>query len=350
MKLLLLLMAPQILGPILFHKPSAANYYCRSITIDAVGSTLTNYPVMISGTYSYLAYEGSGGKVKNSSGYDVRFYPSSDCSGTKLDHETELYTAATGQVLYWIKKTLSTSTTVISVRYGESGISTDQSNATGTWNSDFKGVWHLSQNTTNYLDSTSNARHWTSGTNPTRITGQLYYGQQFDGSTITLHPGSNWVQKPTVFTVSHWIRLAANQTGKTIFGNYEPVAGWVTGISDGTTNKIKFFLGAGTVESATALSNSTWYLVTCVYDSGSAAIYINGTSDATGIVTIYYPGGAMSENNRLGSLNSSAQFFNGDIDEVRYSTVAQSSHWIAAEYANQSDPANFYTIGSEVAH
>jgi hypothetical protein len=88
MRLLFFLLAPQILGPILTDYPSVS-YYCRSITIDhtKVPATQTDMDVLFTGTYSYLAYVGSGGKVQNSSGYDIRFYPSSDCSGTKLDFE-----------------------------------------------------------------------------------------------------------------------------------------------------------------------------------------------------------------------------------------------------------------------
>lgn len=345
---------PQILGPIMFHK-AATSYYCRSITIDhtKVPGTLTDFPVLVSGTYSYLATVANGGKVQNSSGYDVRFYGTSDCSGTALKWETETYTAASGLVNYWVKvASVSSSTdTVFSVRYGESGITTDQSDKNNVWDSDFKGVWHLKETTTNYTDSTSNAHHWTTGTNPTQVTGQVGYGQSYNGSTQYNDAGSNWVGKPTVFTVSHWINLATTQTARVAFGNFEPVIGWVTGISDGSNNKLKFYLGSGTLESATALSNSTWYLTTFVYNSGSVAIYINQNVDATGSITVSYPAGAFTVNNTLGMLGGfAAQFLNGSLDEVRYSTTNRSANWITADYNNQSSPSTFYTVGSEVAH
>ena len=38
---------------------------------------------------------------------------------------------------------------------------------------------------------------------------------------------------------------------------------------------------------------------------------------------------------------------NGSVDEVRIATRIRSPAWIAAEFANQSDPASFYTVGPE---
>lgn len=39
--------------------------------------------------------------------------------------------------------------------------------------------------------------------------------------------------------------------------------------------------------------------------------------------------------------------YEGTIDELRIATVARTSGWIATEYANQSSPATFYTVGPE---
>jgi hypothetical protein len=39
-------------------------------------------------------------------------------------------------------------------------------------------------------------------------------------------------------------------------------------------------------------------------------------------------------------------YLNGAIDEVRVSNIARSSDWISTEFANQSQPSTFYTIGA----
>jgi hypothetical protein len=46
-------------------------------------------------------------------------------------------------------------------------------------------------------------------------------------------------------------------------------------------------------------------------------------------------------------LSSDPRYFDGEIDEVRISTVARSADWITAEYNNQSDPANFHSACTE---
>lgn len=53
------------------------------------------FPVLISGTYSYLAAVASGGKVTNANGYDIAFY--ADAAGaTPLSWEIEKYSATDG--------------------------------------------------------------------------------------------------------------------------------------------------------------------------------------------------------------------------------------------------------------
>jgi uncharacterized protein YxeA len=65
-----------ILGCLIFPKQSFAAFsYYRSITVNSaqVPSTQTNFPMLVSGTYSYLAQTPTG-KVQNANGYDVGFY------------------------------------------------------------------------------------------------------------------------------------------------------------------------------------------------------------------------------------------------------------------------------------
>src|SRR5205085_7558582 len=117
-----------------------------------------NFPVLISGTYSYLATVSNGGNVQNANGYDVIF--TSDCGcATKLNHEVETYNAATGAVNYWVRvPTVShTTDTVIYMCYGNTGITAPQENSAAVWDANFRGVYHLKDGTTlNMSDSTTN--------------------------------------------------------------------------------------------------------------------------------------------------------------------------------------------------
>src|SRR5258708_33187706 len=79
--------------------------YHRAITCDHTkipNTDQSNFPVLISGTYSYLATVANGGRVQSANGYDIIF--TSDSTGSKkLDHEIESYNAATGAISFWVR-------------------------------------------------------------------------------------------------------------------------------------------------------------------------------------------------------------------------------------------------------
>lgn len=183
--------------------------YERPITIrhtQIPNTNQTNLPVLISGTYSYLATTNNGGNVTNSNGYDIIF--TLDAAGTNiLPFEQESYSASTGAVNYWVKvPTLShTTDTIIYLFYGNSSITSDQSNRAGTWDSNYVGVWHLPNGTTlSAIDSTSNGHNGTiSGA--TATSGEIGGGADFSGSTDAIALGNSSSFYNTSFTVSAWI-------------------------------------------------------------------------------------------------------------------------------------------------
>src|SRR6266481_1251492 len=77
----------------------------RPITIDHTkvpNTDQTNFPVLISGTYPFLATTANGGNVTSASGYDIIFSP--DAAGTSiLDFEQESYNPSTGAINYWVR-------------------------------------------------------------------------------------------------------------------------------------------------------------------------------------------------------------------------------------------------------
>ena len=145
--------------------------YRKAITIDDTkvspcSSNITDFPVLISITGdANLKTVANGGHVANSNGYDIVFRASNGL--TALDHEVESYDGTAGTLVAWVKvPTLSyTADTTIYIYYGNSGISSDQSNPTGVWDANFKGVWHLKENPAGTApqmkNSKTNANHGT---------------------------------------------------------------------------------------------------------------------------------------------------------------------------------------------
>src|SRR5579864_6628836 len=190
--------------------------YRRAITIDHTkvpNTDQTNFPVLISGTYSYLATTGNGGNVANANGYDIVF--TLDAAGTStLAFERESYNGTTGAVNFWVKvPTVShTSDTVIYMFYGNSSITTDQSNKTAVWDSNFKAVYHLSNGVTLAgTDSTANGFDLTNVNSTPPTTGKIDGGASFNGTSQYLTNASG----PTVpagssITVEFWNNVATS--------------------------------------------------------------------------------------------------------------------------------------------
>lgn len=86
--------------------PQVPGYgYGRSIAIDhrrVPNSDQTDFPVLVSGTFPFLATVANGGHVQSANGYDIVF--TSDSAGqTRLDHEIESYNPANGAAAFWVR-------------------------------------------------------------------------------------------------------------------------------------------------------------------------------------------------------------------------------------------------------
>jgi hypothetical protein len=329
--------------------------YSRSLTIDHTkvpNTDQTNFPVLFSGTYAYLATVANGGKVTNSNGYDIII--TSDADGaTKLDHEIETYTATTGAVNFWVRvPTVShTTDTVIYLWYGNSAITTSQENVTGVWDSNFRGVWHLPNGSTlTANDSTSHANHGTlSGSPlPSAVAAQIDGGANFNATGYidmfsSGDPGSPLTITGYPLTISCWVYLASlggiyGYVDKNYGGSGEYQLASNAGVVTFTTN-------TDALNSTTPLSAGTIYYLVCVQSASNKYIYINGVQNASNATP-----SSMSANGihyTLGAAATGAYRLNGALDEVRISNVVRSADWIATEYNNQSSPSTFYAVGNE---
>jgi hypothetical protein len=185
----------------------------RAVTIDHIkvpNTDQVNFPVLISGTYGFLATISNGGDVISANGYDIIF--TSDVAGTTiLPFEQASYSASTGAVNYWVQvPALShTADTVIYLFYGNGGISSDQSNKTAVWDTNYKGVWHLANGSTlSANDSTS------SGNNGTiygaTATAGIIDGAASFGGSQAISMTANASSQPSNLTLSFWFNRGAS--------------------------------------------------------------------------------------------------------------------------------------------
>ena len=101
----------------------------------------------------------------------------------------EKYDGTTGNLIAWVKipSLSSSSDTVFYLLYGDSSINTDQSDPPNTWDSNFKGVWHMSDSAANTTirESTATGANATNNANTSTktATGQIGKALSYNGST-----------------------------------------------------------------------------------------------------------------------------------------------------------------------
>ncbi|MEO8373251.1 MAG: DUF2341 domain-containing protein, partial [Candidatus Solibacter sp.] len=219
-----------ILGAMSLHAQTwpSGHAYRRTIVIDpakVANTDQVDFPVLITGTYPYLAGVSSSGYVQSPSGYDIVF-TSDDAGSNLLKFERVSYVAATGAVKFWVKvPTLRHSVeTVIYLFYGKAS-ATDQSNPAAVWDSSYKGVWHLDGSPLNAADSTSAANHGTV-TGATATTGQIAGAANFNGTSQYLDVGNNSALRITGdLTVEAWVNPADYTWYRGILGKTGGTAG-----------------------------------------------------------------------------------------------------------------------------
>jgi len=202
----------------------------RAITIDHTqvpNTDQANFPVLVSGTFASLATTANGGNVTNANGYDIIL--TSDAAGTTLlPFEQEVYNPSTGAIVYWVKiPTVShTSDTVFYLFYGNSSISTSQSNKNGVWDSNYVGVWHLPNGSTlNANDSTSNANNGTiNGATPTN--GEIDGAASLNGSNQNITVNKQYGLTSNL-TFSAWVKFSGLSGYQEILG--QDTSSWTGG-------------------------------------------------------------------------------------------------------------------------
>jgi len=316
--------------------------YRKKITIDAtkVVANETNFPVLISITDTDIA-----GKVR-SDGLDLVF---TDNSGTVLDFEREYLDSANGKVVAWVETDISSTTdTVLYLYYGNGNNSTDLSNASGVWDTNYKGVWHMNNDPSGVIyDSTSNSNNMTSYgsmNSDDLVSGQIGDCVNFDGSNDFI--GTTTVSgygAPSDYTMTAWF-FNSSQSGWSNFyshttgsGDFDPqfaLNGTNVSIYDGSE-----------ITGGTLSPDSAWHRVDFIRTGTTLDFYIDASllGSETHSDSLSVPTELWISN----SGDTPTEYWSGRLDEIRYSEISRSKAWIKTEFNNQSNPSSFISLDSE---
>jgi hypothetical protein len=359
--------------------------YRRLLTIDKdqVGldnnpGTLSDYPVLVHLTGNWLKttiVDSVNGRIEDANGLDILFrYDGGSCTSGRpcdaLDFEIEKYDGTNGELIAWVRiPSLSKSAdTDFYIYYGNACVTDDSQNATGVWDANYKGVWHLKEDpeaaAPQFLDSTSNPNDGTANTLATanQVAGQIDGSLEFDDSNerhVSVSDHSS-LQLSTNIAVSAWVNTSDAETDTGVIVNK-----WSSGTSARNywlgkldQNSIAFFVDD--TQSITAglslINDGAWHHVTGVADVANSLlrIYVDGVEKTTAS----YSGTSRTGTNQLHIGHGSGeniQEFEGIIDEVRVSNIARTADWIQTDYYSQYDPtkaagctdSGFICMGSE---
>lgn len=336
-------------------------------------STLINFPVLVSVTNAELKATTSGGFVGKTDGSDILFTAADGV--TKLSHEVESYSAATGTLNTWVRiPALSPSATTSLVMYYGNSAAANQQDTANVWDSSYKGVWHLKEDPSGSApqlkDSTSNANNGTSFTSQITAdsqTGLVGQSLRYDGTDdyTNLGTGSS-LDFPSSgsFTISGWVKATESYAPLVSFRNSTQdgaVIDLMVGHSGATDAPGKLLAlvrqnaGAGgyaQVVSTSTVNSGAWKQFTLTRNGSAIELFVDGISQGTNSGA--ESGGAITTNLRaFGSERRWIQdnfntgdksYLSGNLDEVRVSAVQRTTDWVKTEYRNQSSPAMYISL------
>jgi MSHA biogenesis protein MshQ len=321
----------------------------KSITIDdtKVNGNQTDFPVWIDLTDADI------GARAQANGHDIHF--TAGDGTTPLDYEIQRWDANAHRLEAWVRvPALSNNQpTVLYVYYGDPS-ATATPNAPGVFKSSFAAVWHLDDKlpATTIAEATGTHAGTPNLTTTTQTAAKLGGGLAFNGGNDTI-TFTNPLTGNQAHTISVWINQAATTHPSAIIVMGTAAASqarWLYGHFMSAVMAVGYYTNDWTT--TTDLDGAGWTLVHWVLEgpNGKNHLYVNG-AEITGspmmINGINTQGTAGVSGHAPEPAFGTNMGLDGTIDELRVATAARSAGWIATEYANQSSPATFYTVGAE---
>jgi LysM repeat protein len=246
-----------------------------------------------------------------------------------------------------VKKLFITAIVLLIFLYpGISGI--NKSYASGS----LVGYWKLDETTqgSNAVDSSGTNTGIPQGTGsgpnpstdvPSSITFSDPRSASFNGTDQYFNCGDTPSNLPTGSSersITAWIKgnSFVDSDGKSIAGWGRDSAGELSELRINVSNQVEFHGNNNDIAGSTSLSTGQWYFVATTITSGGAiTIYVNGTQDGTGSVSLNTQG----TNCKIGRQpDFDGQYFNGLIDDVRFYNTALTSTQISNLAAGSQDP------------
>lgn len=308
-------------------------------------ATLYEFPLMVSLVDNDLKNVSHGGKVISPNGYDIRFTAADGIS--QLDYEIEKYNPETGECVAWVKLDSLKKSDMPSIYMYFSNKNASNGSDSEAWNKNYKAVWHLRGIMNNKLP---HANQMANATPMQSESKEVYVASEKNASQYACMNTADDVDIASDISVSAWIYLTNNKKEQAILSNVGDKGGYRLIVNKKkldfqTYESSEKFASAEKQENGVELNKGEWIHVAATFDEQNNELitYVNGKKDKTIITDKLF---SRSDSPlQIGREPFKKQYyFEGWIDEVRIASVALNADWIAAEYANQSNPAGFLNI------
>ena len=317
----------------------------------AGSTTLANFPVLV----RLAANSPSGFDYADcaADGSDLRF---ADANGDLIPHEIDTWNDASGESLVWVQvPTLSGTATTFTMYYGTDDVSalpavTESDVWTGA---NFNAVWHFSGSSKESANGLTPSSSDSSSTAPGYTATTFGVGTCFKASNSTLGylVSDTWTTLGTggTLTISTWSKFDGSTANYnrmlSCMSDWAKPAGWELTIQNASVDQIT--VGSSSTSqfkytaSGVGPGSGNVYLTVVYNAGGNTQLYTNGVlATAQSLNQVVKP----TEKLYIGSLNKSANRWNGSLDEIRIHRDAESADWVKACYDTMAS-ASFFTMG-----
>ena len=326
--------------------------YQAKLTVQGYdGAELADFPVLVRlSSQTIVGFDGTSCEVDGS---DLRFV---NDTGDVYPHEIDTWDRE-GESLVWVKLPQLAKGKSFFVQWGGGPVAS--SNASGTWNANYAGVWHMGEESGVCANSTAYGPAYDATPK-----GETSESVRYDGSdapvggarttakttntkTYLKVPDSGacdpaGVFKDGVFTISGWVRCESKSGFFRLFSRKDQYEGSGWEIESRNDEDLRVFLVRGhannpnftfTLPSPGLLKN--WMHLAFVYDREDVYVYANGDLIKKDDI-------APATDNGLAfsigcNSNGSDAFAKGAFDECRLMDGAASADWVKAEHATAAN-------------
>jgi len=313
-----------------------------------VASTQTNFPIAVHiNPSNWTATERTHLAIDQTDGKRVRFFASDHT--TVLPYEVEYYSETADivtEALYWVNVGTITGNNanagMVCIAYGNDPLGSSQEQVNATWETNFKLVQHLGDNSwgssPEAKDSTSNAYNGTNAGATPNQAAKVRNGASFI-TDDNIDFGDVLDMASSSMTISGWVKIAASTTVNQGLVEKRGATGDYWNIISCRNNhgtyprKLLFYMYDGEVvpmiASAANVDDNVWHYFAGVRTISAAIVYLDLAS-ATHTIS----NGDISSTTplRLGNSYTADEPLNGILDEIRIALTNRSADWLRLEY------------------